>query len=105
MKSLDTSFIAFIHKLYRMMYYRDEIELQSVDDIIPSSITNLIKQHIVLLHNQICTKTNVIQELLGGLEDVESDLSLQILNELFMYTREMCGGDKEDLIRYFIFYY
>ena len=39
MNEMNESLLSLIHKLYRLIYYRDAIDPQPIDDIIPSEIS------------------------------------------------------------------
>ena len=37
---MNESLLSLIHKLYRLIYYRDAIDPQPIDDIIPSALSS-----------------------------------------------------------------
>ena len=100
MSSIDASLLQLIHKLYRLLYYRDAVDPQPMDDVIPSSLTSQITEAIKELLHSICTNNSFVTELLKGLEDDACELSLNVLNELFVFCKDLSTGEKEALIRY-----
>ena len=99
MTSIDSSLLQLIHKLYRLLYYRDAVDPQPMDDAIPSSLTSQITESIKELHRSICTNSSFVMELLQGLENDTCELSLNVLNELFVFSKDLTTGEKESLIR------
>lgn len=99
MSSIDAPLLSNIHKLYRLLYYRDAVDPQPIDDTVPSSLTSQISETIKELLHAVCTNSNFVTELLNGLED-RGELSLQVLQELFLHCKDMTSGEKESLIRY-----
>lgn len=99
MNGLSNSLLVLIHKLYRLLFYRDAIDPQPIDDIIPSALSSQINGVISKLHKLICTDGQFVSELIGGLETESSYMSVSVLNELFMYCKDLPSGEKESLIR------
>ena len=99
MNEINESLLSLIHKLYRLIYYRDAIDPQPIDDIIPSALSSQITTVISQLVEEIVHNEKFVQELLKNLEGQSCLLSLKILNELFVFCREMSIDKKIELVK------
>lgn len=102
MNGLSSSLLLLIHKLYRLIYYRDAIDPQPIDDIIPSALSSQINDVISQLLKLVCTDGQFVSELIDGLETESCSMSVSVLNELFVYCKDLPSGDKESLIRFIL---
>ena len=99
MNEINESLLSLIHKLYRLIYYRDAIDPQPIDDIIPSALSSQIMTVIFQLVEEIVHNEKFVQELLKNLEGQSCLLSLKILNELFGFCRDMSIDKKIELVK------
>ena len=99
MSQLNPSLLTLIHKLYRLLFYRDAIDPQPIEEIIPSSVTSLIASTISELVHQVCTSESFVKEVLEGFDGENAHLSLRVVKELFEYCRNASVADQEALVR------
>ena len=99
MNEMNESLLSLIHKLYRLIYYRDAIDPQPIDDIIPSALSSQITTVISQLVEEIVHNAKFVQELLKDLEGPSCLLSLKVLNELFGFCRDMPIDKKIELVK------
>ena len=102
MSELDASFLSLIHKLYRLIFFRDAVDPQPIEDIIPSSLSTLIAQTIDSLIRKVCTSEPFLKEVVDGLESDKAHLSLCVLKELCGYCKSLSAGSREALIVYVV---
>ena len=102
MSQLNPSLLTLIHKLYRLLFYRDAIDPQPIEEIIPSSVTSLITNTVSELIHQICTSESFVNEVLEGFDGDHAHMSLCVVKELFEYCRNVSSSDQEALVRYVI---
>lgn len=100
MPQLDSNFLSLIHKLYRLIFYRDAIDPQPIDEAIPTALTTLINDLIASLLRKVCVSDQFLPALLDGLQTKETaHTSLCVLNELFEYCKGTSVVDREALVR------
>ena len=90
---------SLIHKLYRLIFFRDAVDPQPINEIIPSALGI----HIIDIQHQIviaiATHSAILDMILAWLkgESSERKVALGILNELMFYTKEV-GVEEQELI-------
>ena len=90
---------ALIHKLYRLIFFRDAVDPQPINEIIPSALGIHIidTQHKIVM--SIATHTAILDMILAWLKGSNSErkVSIGIITELLFYTKEL--GVEEPLLR------
>lgn len=90
---------ALIHKLYRLIFFRDAVDPQPINEIIPSALGIHIMdtQHRIVM--SIATNTAILDMILAWLKGSNSErkVSIGILTDLLLYTKEL-GVEGQELI-------
>ena len=90
---------ALIHKLYRLIFFRDAVDPQPINEIIPSALGIHIMdiQHKIMI--AITTHSAILDMILAWLKGSgsEMDVSMGILKELMLYTKEL-GVEEQELV-------
>ena len=90
---------ALIHKLYRLIFFRDAVDPQPINEIIPSALGIHIMdtQHRIVM--SVATNTDILAMILAWLKGSNSErkVSIGILTDLLLYTKEL-GVEGQELI-------
>ena len=90
---------ALIHKLYRLIFFRDAVDPQPINEIIPSALGIHIMdtQHRIVM--SVATHIAILDMILAWLKGSNSErkVSIGILTDLLLYTKEL-GVEGQELI-------